>query len=296
MARDGGAIMSKEKKQTPQQAFNQFLFESMMDKLRAVELYEKEVAGFSKQISQHITDHREHSRKMEEWMAECQKRVEGLDTAQGFLNKDRYELAERVKAVEQACRELRAHRINPEKVIADIKALEQNLAAHHERMNRHDTRISDLEETAESLSETVDQPSTCKCEAGNQMLKRIGELEEANAALWEGGTERDAGMLSLLKAIPDIEILKTQMNFCMKDLNGGMQPGDKISLNSRVMEIERNKADACTLSGKEGDRIRQRLLDLEKEIKDQREDYHAHIRQLVEENEAAHKSIELQGA
>ena len=197
--------MSKEKKQTPQQAFNQFLFESMMDKLRAVELYEKEVAGFSKQISQHITDHREHSRKMEEWMAECQKRVEGLDTAQGFLNKDRYELAERVKAVEQACRELRAHRINPEKVIADIKALEQNLAAHHERMNRHDTRISDLEETAESLSETVDQPSTCKCEAGNQMLKRIGELEEANAALWEGGTERDAGMLSLIQRLEVLE-------------------------------------------------------------------------------------------
>ena len=35
-----------------------------------------------------------------------------------------------------------------------------------------------------------------------------------------------------------------------------------------------------------------RIAQLEHEIKDQREDYHAHIRQLVEENEAAHMKFE----
>lgn len=34
-----------------------------------------------------------------------------------------------------------------------------------------------------------------------------------------------------------------------------------------------------------------RIEALEKEIKDQREDYHAHIRQLVEENKAAHQIL-----
>jgi hypothetical protein len=34
------------------------------------------------------------------------------------------------------------------------------------------------------------------------------------------------------------------------------------------------------------------IMGLEKEVKDQREDYHAHIRQLVEENGAAHKTYE----
>ena len=34
-----------------------------------------------------------------------------------------------------------------------------------------------------------------------------------------------------------------------------------------------------------------RIDDLEREIKDQREDYHDHIRQLVEENEAAHAAL-----
>ena len=250
--------MSKEKKQTPQQAFNQFLFEEMVARLADVKAYEKEVAIFGEQVSQHITDHEENEVELSKFYTGLVSRVEALEAT---LNSHAHTgLMQRITKLE------RVHKWESSGLVAlsKVEAMDQNLAAHHERMNRHDTRISDLEETAESLSETVDQPSTCKCEAGNQMLKRIGELEEANAALWKGGTERDAGMLSLLKAIPDIEILKTQMNFCMKDLNGGMQPGDKISLNSRVMEIERNKADACTLSGKEGDRIRQRLLDLEK--------------------------------
>jgi uncharacterized coiled-coil protein SlyX len=69
----------KTKKQTPQQIFNQFLFESMMDKLRAVELYEKEVAGYSKQISQHIKDHQENDHKMEIVINDLIKNVESLE-------------------------------------------------------------------------------------------------------------------------------------------------------------------------------------------------------------------------
>ncbi len=116
--------------------------------------------------------------------------------------------------------------------------------------------------------------------------KRIGELESGANTTGH----------SLLKRV---EKLEQQIEFCLKDLNGGMQPGDRKSLDSRVMELERNKADALTLSGKGGDGIRVNINKLattiealQKEIKDQREDYHAHIRQLVEENEAAHKKLQ----
>ena len=104
-------------------------------------------------------------------------------------------------------------------------------------------RVVTIEESIEALSETVDQLSTCKCEAGNQMLKRISELERAvynspfSKIVMEEYAERignietrmdcvTKGDLVLiaehvdnleesnrvfLKSIPDIEILKTQM-------------------------------------------------------------------------------------
>jgi hypothetical protein len=58
--------------------------------------------------------------------------------------------------------------------------------------------------------------------------------------------------------------IEQQMQACLKDLNGGMQPGDKKSIHSRVMELERNKADALTLSGKAGDKIREDFRELAK--------------------------------
>ena len=91
-------------------------------------------------------------------------------------------------------------------------------------------RLNDHDESIESLTETVDQLSTCKCQAGEQMLKRITELEESNA--------------TFLKSIPDIEILKTQ-----------------------VAALEEKPSS-------------KRLMDIETEIKDMREDYHAHFRGL----------------
>ena len=66
-------------------------------------------------------------------------------------------------------------------------------------------RLNDHDESIESLTETVDQLSTCKCQAGEQMLKRITELEESNA--------------TFLKSIPDIEILKTRVIGLVRDVD-----------------------------------------------------------------------------
>jgi len=57
-----------------------------------------------------------------------------------------------------------------------------------------------------------------------------------------------------------------QMQRVLKDLNGGMGPEDKRSIHSRVMEIERNKADAFSLSGKAGDEIREGIDNLKKRV------------------------------
>ena len=83
----------------------------------------------------------------------------------------------------------------------------------------HSKRIADLEETAEALSETVDQLSTCKCQAGEQMLKRISNLETRMDAVTKGDLVIFAEHIDnlnesnrvFLKTIPEVEILKTQV-------------------------------------------------------------------------------------
>lgn len=123
------------------------------------------------------------------------------------------------------------------------------------------------------------------------MMDKLREVEllEKRIAKLEGSThvQNAAHHTAFLSLFPRVEKLEQKIEFCLKDLNGGMQPGDTKSLYSRVMELERNKADAISLSGKGGDAIRKKLEALEKEIKDQREDYHAHIRQFVEDTNAA---------
>ena len=57
------------------------------------------------------------------------------------------------------------------KRVEEIEKRMVQIDIHRDRLNDHD-------ESIEALSETVDQLSTCKCEAGNQMLKRIAELEK----------------------------------------------------------------------------------------------------------------------
>ena len=48
---------------------------------------------------------------------------------------------------------------------------------------------------------------------------RLADHDECIEALWEKGTENDSGMLSMLKVIPDIEILKTQMIGLVRDVD-----------------------------------------------------------------------------
>lgn len=59
-------------------------------------------------------------------------------------------------------------------------------------------------------------------------------------------------------------------------------------LEKRITNLEGENENALKAHTTRG----LRLVVLEKEIKDQRENYHAHIRQLVIENEEAHKTFE----
>lgn len=58
-----------------------------------------------------------------------------------------------------------------------------------------------------------------------------------------------------------------------------------------MQESIANMDKRLSLEGKAQQDQNRRLTDLEKEIKDQREDYHSHIRQLVTENEQVHKNF-----
>lgn len=80
----------------------------------------------------------------------------------------------------------------------------------------HIKRLADHDESIEALSETVDQLSTCKCEAGADMLRRINNLEAyrehiGNLNLNNRVTDLEETNRVFLKSIPDIEILKVQV-------------------------------------------------------------------------------------
>ena len=62
----------------------------------------------------------------------------------------------------------------------------------------HIKRLADHDESIESLTETVDQLSSCKCEAVNQMLKRVGtlEIQVQNLILHSNGLMREFEKLS----------------------------------------------------------------------------------------------------
>jgi hypothetical protein len=110
----------------------------------------------------------------------------------------------------------------------------------------HIKRLADHDESIQAITETVDQLSACKCQAGEQMLKRIEKLEleivradtfrqnhverivhlekyiKDNQPIWEVNRqlpliihrleELEESNAVFLKSIPDIEILKTQMH------------------------------------------------------------------------------------
>jgi len=92
----------------------------------------------------------------------------------------------------------------------------------------------------------------------NGML--LNDIKEINRTLHLHG---DAHMAQ------DILPQFTELVKKVEKLEGDLMPGvisGKTSLWSRVVTLERNKADASTLSGVEGDKIRQRLADHDESI------------------------------
>jgi hypothetical protein len=84
----------------------------------------------------------------------------------------------------------------------------------------HIKRLADHDESIEALSETVDQLSTCKCEAGAGMLKRIAELERAvyNSPFSKIVMEEYAENIKTL--VRDVDTLKIQFSNANLHYNG----------------------------------------------------------------------------
>lgn len=84
--------------------------------------------------------------------------------------------------------------------------------------------------------------------------------------------------------------------FCGKDQIIKIQP-QTYSHSEIIQTVETIQACYANLNkrlafeGKAQQEQNLRLTKIEKEIKDQREDYHSHIRQLVTENEITHKNL-----
>ena len=182
----------KTKKQTPQQIFNQFLFESMVDKLRAVELYEKEVAGFSKQISQHISDHKVNSAKEAAAINDLFKKFEELKGQYGGYN-----FGNRVEALEEkdALSDSRIHHDfkEIESLKTQFKGLEKSYAdtirtfelkMKEQRGDYHD-HIAQLVRENAAAHETINtrlselkQHDDVSRECGNNQAREILKMQE----------------------------------------------------------------------------------------------------------------------
>jgi len=65
--------------------------------------------------------------------------------------------------------------------------------------------------------------------------------------------------------LPQFVLLSKKVEKLEGDILPGVVPG-RTSLWTRVVDLERNKADAISLSGVEGDKIRQRLADHDESI------------------------------
>jgi len=185
-------MKKKLPKQNVQQAFNQLIFDTMMDKLRAVELYEKEVAGYSKQLSQHVKDHQNNSRIVDGAINDLIKKVEALAQNEPIwnVNKRLPEIVHRIDILE--------------------KAKEDDIFPARGRLQL--------------------------------VTERVAGLEEANAALWEKGTEQDEGIKSLLAMLTDVEILKTQMvdlHPISKWMNRILEHNHEIAELKKKVEFER---------------------------------------------------------
>ena len=121
-------------------------------------------------------------------------------------------------------------------------------------------------------------------------------LEEADAEI-----ARLKGVITQITCIPYKEPTAPQPS-AVPTSGTGTTPEDGRTLKQTVKDLE-----ICTYPGMAKDigdltlrmdnlemlhgGVGQKIGNFQKELKDQREDYHAHIRQFVEENAAAHKEI-----
>ena len=121
-------------------------------------------------------------------------------------------------------------------------------------------------------------------------------LEEADAEI-----ARLKGVITQITCIPYKEPTAPQPS-AVPTSGTGTVPEDGRTLKQTVNDLE-----ICTYPGMAKDigdltlrmdnlemlhgGVGQKIGNFQKELKDQREDYHAHIRQFVEENAAAHKEI-----
>lgn len=162
-------MTTKKEKLNAQQAFNRFLFETMMDRIRGAELLGQDIQKLQGQINS--------------------LKVSDAATIGSF--KSLFPRVERLEAYPQTGEEARRYWQVPDQRFIVVEEQNRKLNEKVEKLEgvlnfklNHSKRIADLEETAEALSETVDQlssvgPHTChNIAALKDDRKRIMELEE----------------------------------------------------------------------------------------------------------------------
>ena len=113
--------------------------------------------------------------------------------------------------------------VEGDKIRQRVEDLEKRMV----QIDIHRDRLNDHDESIEALCETVDQLSTCKCQAGEQMLKRIAALETRMDVVTKGDLTLIAEHVDnleesnrvFLKSIPEIEILKTRVIGLVRDVD-----------------------------------------------------------------------------
>lgn len=321
-------MTTKKEKLNAQQGFNQFLFETMMDRIRGAELLGQDIQKLQGQINSLKVSDAATIGSFKSLFPRVE-RLEG-DIMPGVIS-GKTSLWSRV--------------VDIERNKADAISLSGQAG------DQIRTRLADHDESIESLSETVDQLSICKCEADIQMLIRISELERQNTNALEAHRIRELEISMILKRISDLEKYVLQVNasqnfasICQRlnalekakeddvfPARGRLQlVVEKVSELEEIVEQPQISRSAEMLYENEANK---RLEGLEKTVynspfskivmedyaksisslkmqfagldksyadtigtfelkmKEQRGDYHDHIAQLVTENKAAHNKF-----
>ena len=152
------------------------------------------------------------------------------------------------------------------------------------RLQMQDEAFEAQNEGLSNLTESINKLSEGANEAGQDLLQRVRCLEQ----IQDKNLERLTTIEGILNNTPFSSVLMKELVNRVTALEGDRHtflPHQHIGIEERIGELEK-KVDRLQNANIE------RIVKLEREIKDQRDDYHAHIRQFVEENEAAHKRQE----